>query len=405
MRSKGSVIIRNVMPLESVHIERVKLKDLPALAETVIKAAAPGSFIPITKHRAAAHTYNPNASPVDVALLLAKAGERNVGYFGLMPVMLRHEGELHKVYWLTTWAVAPEYLGRGLGSQLMEAALALDVDLAIVGSKPARRVSSKYGFSEAKSLEYVQIDLGLAGRYNPISLILHLMRKALSLFDVRINIERLDLALGRFFDLIFAPVLRPLLTNWLMRRVGRPARSVSMQRVQQVQAVSESPADGPGFYRSLEVINWMLAHPWVLPSGLSESEHLDYSFTDARPGFELSGWQVSAANGEQLGFICFQTSLIDGRRVVKVLDHQFPPSAPGDLLLELALQHARRVRADLIEGSSELAAPLGSGVPARLLVRRRQRVCQVHPRTADSPLARARHQLEQTYCDGDMAFT
>jgi hypothetical protein len=41
----------------------------------------------------------------------------------------------------------------------------------------------------------------------------------------------------------------------------------------------------------------------------------------------------------------------------------------------------------------------------RLLVRRKQRTLQVHPRTEDSPLGRAWSQLRQSYVDGDMAFT
>ena len=107
---------------DSVRIERVKLKDLRALAASAVDGAVPGTFILITKHRALAMTHNPFAQPNDVALLLAKQGERNVGYFGVMPVMLQHAGQLHKVHWLTTWAVAPDFLGKGLGSRLMEAA-------------------------------------------------------------------------------------------------------------------------------------------------------------------------------------------------------------------------------------------------------------------------------------------
>jgi predicted N-acetyltransferase YhbS len=152
------------MILEDVRIERVKLKDLPAMAARFIDGAKPDTFIPITKHRAQALVHNPNAEPEDVAMLLATVGERCVGYFGVMAVMLQHEGKLHKVHWLTTWAVASDFIGKGLGSRLMEEALALDVDLAIVGSKPARRVSAKYGFHEVRPLDYVQIDFGVAGR-------------------------------------------------------------------------------------------------------------------------------------------------------------------------------------------------------------------------------------------------
>ena len=393
------------MSADSIQIERIKLKDLPALAAGAIDGAAPGTFIPITKQRAAAHTHNPYAEPEDVSLLLAREGERNVGYFGLMPVMLQHAGQLHKVYWLTTWAVAPEYLGRGLGSQLMEAAIALDVDLAIVGSQPARRVSTKYGFHDVEPLQYVWLDLGLAGRYNPISLLLRLLRKVLSLFKLRLNIDRIDRAVDHFFDFLFAPLLRPWLVSQLAAKTGGAADTLRVERVRQVQPVGPEKPEGTRFYRGVEVVNWMLSHPWVLPPGLSESERLDYGFTDTRPGFEVSGWQVFSGAGRNLGFICFQSSRIRGSQVVKVLDSQFAPEAPVTLLLALAVQQASRLHADVIEGPAQLAAPLGGSLLARLLVQRRQRICQVHPRAKDSPLGRAWPELQQTYVDGDMAFT
>lgn len=409
----------NQMPLDSVRIERITLKDLPALAAAAVDGAAPGTFIPITKHRAIAHTFNPYAAPDDVALLLAKEGDRNVGYFGLMPVMLQYEGNLHKVHWLTTWSVDKDYLGKGLGSRLMEAALALDVDLAIVGSKPARRVSAKYGFHEVKPLDYVQIDLGLAGRYNPISLLLRSLRKLLSIVGLKLSIERLDRAVARGFDFVLAPLLRPLFYALLLRRVTQAAKNA---RTVQAAKVSEAPTSHShmGFYRGAEVVNWMLAHPWVLPTGQSQSERLDYEFTDARPEFEITGWRVlplregegqSPSRAERgkaipnpLGYACFQRSVISGRRTLKVLDFHFAPSTPADLLAATALEQGRRLKADVIEGPAELAAPLG-GWLGRALVRRRQRTLQVHPRAADSPLGRAWPPIEQTYCDGDMAFT
>ncbi|HEX9597133.1 MAG TPA: hypothetical protein VF982_09670, partial [Anaerolineales bacterium] len=298
---------------------------------------------------------------------------------------------------------APDYLGKGLGSQLMEAAIALDVDLVIVGSKPARRVSSKYGFHEVKPLDYVQLDLGLAGRFNPFSLFLRLIRKVLLIFKLRLNIERLDRALARLFDFIFSPLLRPLLLRQLAAKTGSVA--VRTKGVAQIRPIAAEKLEGTGFYRSIEVVNWMLAHPWVLPPGHSENERLDYGFTNTRPGFAISGWQVFSNAGEDLGFICFQSSRIRNRQVVKVLDYQIGPGAPAGLLLALAAQQAGRMRADVIEGPAELAAPLGGSLLGRLLLRRKRRTLQVHPRAEDSPLGRAWGQLRQSYVDGDMAFT
>ncbi|MCW5876641.1 MAG: GNAT family N-acetyltransferase [Anaerolineales bacterium] len=390
--------------MDSITIERIKLKDLPALAERLVHSAAPGDFIPITIHRAQAHAHNPHARPNDVALLLAKAGEAAVGYFGLMPVTLQVDGKRHIVHWLTTWGVAPGYLGRGLGSALMEAALALDVDLAIVGSLPARRVSAKHGFVEAEPLDYAQIDLGAWAAYNPLTLALRLLRKLLSLLGVRWSLEKIEPSINRFFETLLGPLWRRLCLAALFRRLPPAAAAARMAPLAQVGEFPV-PAEHTGFVRQAGVVNWMLAHPWVLPKGQSTSEKLNYGFTDSRPEFACHAWSVAGPQGEDWGFVCLQSSRIRDRRVLKVLDHHFPPGAPAGLLAALALQQARRLRVEVVEGPAELAAPLAGGWLGSLLLRRKQRTLQLHPRGADSPLARALPRLHQTYPDGDTAFT
>jgi GNAT superfamily N-acetyltransferase len=396
-----------VPPLESVQIERVKLKGLQALAASAVDGAAPGTFIPITKHRALAMTHNPFAAPDDVALLLAKQGDRNVGYFGVMPVMLQHNGKLYKVHWLTTWAVAPEFLGKGLGSRLMEAAVALDVDLAIVGSKPARRVSAKYGFHELKPLDYVQLDFGVAGRYNFLSLLLRLLRKLASFIRIQLTIEKLDRAFNKFFEALLGWLVQPIFSSWIWSKFRSNLDGFRIEEVSQVVPpnLEDSVVDGTGFYRNIAVVNWMLKFPWVLSAGESESEDLNYGFTDARAGFRISAWQLFSTDNRNLGYIGFQASTLRGRTVVKVLDAVFADGDNPSRLLALALRFARLVGATMIEGPAELQRPLGGGLLGRLLVVRRQRTCQIHPRSSDSPMGRAWQHIQQTYCDGDMAFT
>ena len=394
-------------PLDSVRIERVKLKELQTLAASAVDGTVSGTFIPITKHRALAMTHNPFAEPDDVAMLLARQGDRNVGYFGVMPVMLQHDGKLNKVHWLTTWAVAPEFLGKGLGSQLIEAALALDVDLAIVGSKPARRVSAKYGFHELKALEYVQLDFGVAGRYNPLSLLLRLLRKLASVVRLRLPIESLDRAFEKFFEAIFGWLVRPILLSSALVRTESQLQGIRFEEVMRVQPpkFEEPDKTQTGFYRDHRVVNWMLEYPWVLSTGESESEHLNYGFTDARDGFKISAWQLFSTDGKVLGYVCFHSSRLRRRTIVKVLDAVFSDGSNAGRLLAIALRFARQKGAALIEGPAALAEPVNGSSLERMLVIYRHRTCQVHPRSADSPMAQAWPSIEQTYCDGDMAFT
>jgi GNAT superfamily N-acetyltransferase len=380
------------MAAEKVRIERVKLKDLEAVAARFIDFAKPGAFIPITKHRAAAMARNPHGQPDDVALLLATEGERCVGYFGVMAVARCHPGKLQRVHWLTTWAVSEDYRGKGLGSRLMEEALALDVDLAIVGSKPARRVSAKYGFVEAKPLHYVQLDFGVAGRFNPISLLLRGLRKLFSLIKLRLSIQRLDDFFVRLFEVLLGFLFRPLFF-WLAQRKAGGVDAAAL-------AASVSPLvapvpQGTFFHRDPQTLNWMLSYPWVVPQGKSDSDDLTYGSTDWREDFEIFAWKLESA-----GFVLFQSSRIRGRGMLKVLDSE---GLPPRRLLALALRAAGQRNAAVIEGSHELAEPLGWLRP--FLVVRKQRTLQLHPRAADSPLAQALPALQQRYTDGDMAFT
>ncbi len=378
--------------MDSIRIERIQLKDLPKTAAVYAERAPRGAFIPITPHRAIAMSYNPHAAPDDVALLLALQGERPVGYFGLMAVQLAHAGQLHRMHWLTTWAVSKDMLGKGLGSQLMQAALDLDVDLAIVGSAPARRVSAKFGFQEVAPLDYVRINFDVLGRYNPFNLLLRGLRKLAALVGKQIHIEPLMAFFHDVFEILIGWLVRPAF--YLVAALGLwhlPLRKT----FEPPQEFEVAPPAGTGFYRDRAVLNWMLEHRWVTP-WQSATAWKDYEFTDWRSGFQIFGV------GDEREYVLLQFSKIRGRGVLKVLDSTLPPGR----LLSTALWAAVRRGARIIEGPAELAKPLNP--LARLLfVQRLQRTLQLHPRTASSPLAKAiaNGQFTQHYTDGDMVFT
>lgn len=388
-----------------IRIERVPVKDLPALADRLIDGAAPGSYVPITKARAYAQLHNPFAAPDDLGLLLAWQGDRVMGFFGVLPVMLAHQGQLHKVLWFTTWSAHPSMLGQGVGSGLMATALELPQDYAIVGSAPARHVSAKFGLQEVARLEYARIDFRLAGRYNPMGYLLRLVRKMFHIVGFKLKIEILQRGFERLFEGLFGWLVKPPLRAWSLAPYRQDLAGVQIQRVEQVTPPTPEAPDRMRtyFYRDSHVVNWMLAHPWLVPSGQSPTESMDYGFTDARPIFEQIAWQLSDGAGVNLGYIVFQFSPIDGIHVLKVLDHHLVGAAE-DSQLALALKLARDLGADVIEGPIELADLTQRGWLGRLLVELRQRICQVHAHAADSPMARAKDSLEQSYVDGDTAF-
>ena len=130
------------MPESDIRIEHIKVKDLIPFAERVISASAEGQFIPISMQRAEAHAHNPYAAKEDVALLVAiDSDEEVVGYFGILPLLLREGQNYHKVHWFTTWNVSTKVRGRGVGGNLMAEALTLGHDFLIVGSVHARTAS------------------------------------------------------------------------------------------------------------------------------------------------------------------------------------------------------------------------------------------------------------------------
>jgi hypothetical protein len=245
---------------------------------------------------------------------------------------------------------------------------------------------------EAKPLHYVQLDFGVAGRFNPVSLLLRLLRKLFSLVGIKLGVARLDDFFVRLFEALFGFIFRPLFFWLAQRKAGgvdpaAPAASVS--------PLAAPLPSGTFFHRDPQTLNWMLSYPWVVPQGRSDSDDLHYGSTDWRQDFEIFAWKLESA-----GFAIFQSSRIRRRGMLKVLDYE---GLPPRRLLALALRAARQRGAVVIEGGAELDEPLGWLRP--LLVVRKQRTLQLHPHAADSPLVQALPTLQQHYTDGDMAFT
>jgi hypothetical protein len=135
----------------------------------------------------------------------------------------------------------------------------------------------------------------------------------------------------------------------------------------------------------------------VLPPGASASEGLDYYFTDTRAGFEYLAYEVHQGE-DYLGYMIAQISLLGGVRVLRILDVTVPPATT---VLQAALRLAGEHRAQRIEMNAAYAQPLQD----MIIYQGHQRIYQVHPAHADSPLARAWRGLRLDFADGDMAFT
>jgi GNAT superfamily N-acetyltransferase len=391
---------------EDIRIEPVKTKDLYAFALGIIKKAKAGQFIPITKHRALAMSKNPNATPDDVALLVAYHGEELIGYFGIMSVRLQQGGESHKAQWFSTWTVSPQFLGRGVGSRLMQAALELEQDYFIVGSKPARRVCDKFGFKRLQPYEFTMIDLRLAARFNPISLMVRGIRKLFTLVGLSLDIRKADRFGANIFEKLAGSPIRSLLLKIASKRagVGMPHfQSMQVDKVRYVKGKESPDKSQTALSRGDELVNWMLAYPWVVPPGQSESETFDYNFSDTRPEFELFAHEI--IRDEYRGYVVFQFSVIGEKRVLKVLDVDLITEQDRGFVLPLALEMAKKKNADTIELSSDYVNSLKAATLGKIILNNKQRIYQVHPKSEESPLGIAWRDLQLNYVDGDMPFT
>jgi hypothetical protein len=87
-----------------------------------------------------------------------------------------------------------------------------------------------------------------------------------------------------------------------------------------------------------------------------------------------------------------------------VLDVETGTADSGWVLLA-ALQEGSARRAERIEMAPEHAAAIQSTWLGRLLLRLKERTYQIHPRSADSPLARVKDRVVLHYTDGDTPFT
>ncbi len=386
--------------LDNVRIEFVKVSELPALAASVIDKKEAGAYVPITRQRALALSKNPLADPDDIGMLVAYEGDELVGYFGMMTILLQHAGGLEKVYWFTTWSVADKMRGKGLGSALMTTALELDHDYAIVGSAPARRVCTKFGFNSRPPLQIAVLDFRLAARYNPLTLSIRGVRKAFNLLGRKLVVNDALNQTGSWFEAWMGTGVRSWTYGRLLNTYAHELDRYQLNKVDRIAPPDQelvSPPPLPRFYRNLDVINWMLAYPWVLEPGQSDSENMNYTFTDVREEFEFLAYQVYL-DEEYVGYLVFQMSKVRGMRILRLIDSALPDT---ELILPFVLQQAAAFDVEKVELNADYAAALKDSPVLSIY----ERIYQSYPASEDSPLARYFQELHLDFADGDMAFT
>ena len=394
------------MTESDIRIEHIKVKDLIPFAESVIGASSQGQFVPISMQRAEAHAHNPYAAKDDVALLVAfDSDDEVVGYFGILPLLMREGKNYHKVHWFTTWNVSAKVRGRGLGSDLMAEALKLGHDFLIVGSVHARKVCQKYGFWEREPLVYIWLDPSGMSQLNPLVWIRRGVRKFFRLVRVKKQVA-ITSPLTEALAKAAAPLTQRIFASRLQRLETKLSTGYRFQEVKQIHA---EPAVSPHrpqveLHRGVDAVNWMLAYPWVLESGQSVTENMDYYFSDTRSMYRQIAVEVYDAADHYLGFAVFSVSQQGEKTVLKTRDFRFAQRSYKRALLALALHYGRTYGAATIEFPAEIAVHMPGGL-RKVLLQPKERIYQCMPKFVDSPLARLWFDISFHLWDGDMAFS
>jgi GNAT superfamily N-acetyltransferase len=362
--------------MRKIRIEEIKLKDLKDFTDPFFNRSEAQNILPISPQRVLAHTHNPCARPDDVVLLVAFIGNECIGYHGLLPGLLKHDKDISRVYWATTFYVSEAHRGQGIGKLLIEKIKALNVDFAVTGM--TRAAEKTYLHSGLKAL-------------GPIVFYQSQIKKGAG-FKAFHRIQK-----------IF------LYRCWLHRQVG-DFQEFRYNRVHQInrelKSIKAPTRDVPAFYRDIEMVNWMLKYPWVLTRDTAEVPKENYHFAGARDIFKYIALEVySKRDNAYRGFLVLSISHKKEKTILKILDYHLENSSDIKIFYGLSLKFAAHHLADRIDIPLEFQNYLETKFLQTYLIKKKKRSYVYHPASPASPLASLADNIDLNFCDGDTAFT
>lgn len=389
-----------------VRVEAVKVKDIYRTARERLASLKPGEVIPIAESRARSCSLNPAADDQDVGLLLAYLGDICIGHLLVIPGFLRTKGDLRKVYWLSSWYVAPEYRKTGAGALLIMNAIRLRHDLIMTGNtRESDKVFRAGPFRELQPLSYYTLFIDALDVLGLPFLALgkaceHRGKKLPFLFKIS--------------DFSKHTLYRPC--KWLFyrhvrRRTEDPALSIELidslgdeEGALLDNAQTRDGSQGPAFYRGRDTINWMLANPWFVEAPASNGN--GYYFGECRKLFRFIAVRIrETVSGRLMGFVVVSVCEEQGLVLLKVLDYAF--DRPDDIryLSTVVLRISAEYGADRLIMPEECAAGFRDSVFLRALTFKRQRAYFCYDRGRDSVLASVADRVKRQFSDGDCAFS
>ena len=383
----------------NLDIRCIQVGELDEYARKTLDTLHPSDVVPISRSRAHAYSTNPRAERDDVSLIVAYQDDRCVGYLGMIPGLLTVDGKWEKLYWLSSWYVAPAARPTGVGAMLMMRALSLRRPILVTGfSEEAARVYEGLRFQPLGPLRYLQVD------FKPVNVLgmpLRLWRKVLYQRG-REHTPHLDQWIRAIDGIGVKPFYLPLRT--MIRQLDQ---ALTLKRVQVVadETVETAPDDARPvrFFRGVNEINWMLRDRWVVKGPEAATE--GYYFRDFDPFFAYHVYELYGKPDEQYkGFVVMRADGKRSRRNLTVLDYHFLDAADQRYLVPLAFKQAREDRADVISLPSCARAACNHSWMLRRLVRDVERTYYCHPSRNHRLMAMLKDRLVLHLADGDQGF-
>ncbi len=382
---------------DEITIKAVRLRELQGFAGRLANDSSAGQLIPISQARVRSQIHNPCGDGDDVALVTAFCGGRCVGYLGLLPGLCSVDGRVFKVFWGTTFLVSPEMRGRGIGKLLVAAIQGLGIDF--IGTRMtdnAKRLYCRMGMEPLGILSYRQLRADKLKRLLPGGGESRKRKK-----------EHGPATMNEVVSLSFYRLMKKMFFSRLLRSFRHEAATFAVREVEQIAEFpghASTEVTGPRFYRSVEVINWMLTYPWVV-SRDKAIEKSEYYFSTRRDLFTYKAFHIESENEPSLlGFVVVSILTHKGRTVVKVLDHAYRDPDVGFMTMVVALRCARRYLADRVEYDVNLGRYLPGWLDKKHFIKKQERLYLFHPRDENSPLSEYRGGFHLRYGDGDTGF-
>ena len=294
---------KKIEAIENAQLEVILYRDLDKLAQMATSDARAGEVVPINRTRSRCILLNPTMELNDPALFLVRIEGKIVGYFGVLPSIVRVNGADKKIFFTTTCEFADEWRGTGLAAKLVEYGSHVAKPLVGAGnSKGAIKMFRSLGFREYKK------KVGQRVRWNVLSAA-NWHRKAMGKLRFRGNNGKPATLPRHVIKMALSIVNRGQYRWQTVPKLGPEAKNL----IRNIR--------GNFFYRSPETIEWMLNFPWFPADPPAVGAELIYRFQPKEQNVEYRIFEVTSVRDANLRAGVIFSIVHRAVPVIKMLDH------------------------------------------------------------------------------------